>query len=332
MSVLQTRNLSIGYQNKAVAHNLNLDLRAGEVVCLLGPNGAGKSTLMRTLAGLQEPLTGAVIVSGGDISQMTPAELAKHMSIVTTERPYVGMMTGYALVALGRNPHTGWIGRRSAQDEAVIQWAIEAVHADDLARSAVMELSDGQQQKLMIARALAQQPSLVLLDEPTAFLDLPHRADVMRLLRTLSRQTQQAVLVSTHDLELALRTADQFWLMAADGSIRTGAPEDLILSGAFESVFAGDGIEFDRQNGFFKLSTPQFGAVHVHGQGTGATWTRRALERAGYRVASNRTEASLDVTVLEGPPVRWRLTQETVSCEYDRIYDLLQDIQRSAIP
>ncbi|MCS6835295.1 MAG: ABC transporter ATP-binding protein [Anaerolineae bacterium] len=286
MNVLETQDLAIGYAASrrpriVVAQGLNLRLEAGRLVCLLGANGVGKSTLMRTIAAVQKPLAGRVLLAGRDTARLKPRQLASYLSVVLTERPNIGLLNGYALVALGRHPHTDWTGRLSRHDEAVIRWAVEAVGACDVAERPVMELSDGQRQKLMIARALAQEAPLILLDEPTAFLDLPRRAEIMRLLRHLASQTGRAILLSTHDLDLALRSADTLWLMAA-GQVCVGAPEDLVISRAFEDAFRSEGVVFDRTTGTFSVQAERRGTAVVHGQGIVHTWTRRALQRSGF--------------------------------------------------
>lgn len=309
MTVLQTHNLAAGYimsrrRNLVIARDLNLSLFAGEMICLLGPNGAGKSTLMRTLAGMQKPLAGRIIVSGEDIQALKPRQRAKRLSVVLTDRPGVGLLSGYALVALGRHPYTDWTGRLSRYDEAIVQWAIDAVDARELADRPVMELSDGQQQKFMIARALAQESDIILLDEPTAFLDLPRRAEMMRLLKHLAAETGRAILLSTHDLDLALRSADTLWLMS-DGQIRTGTPEDLVINGSFEEAFQSDGVSFDRSTGAFSVEPEPGEIVIVQGHGIAHTWTHRALRRAGFTVQSDDMSLSTNGT---GPPPKITLT------------------------
>lgn len=286
MDILQTHNLTIGYTaprqpDVVVAQGIDLTLKGGEMVCLLGPNGAGKSTLMRTIAGMQKPLAGRVMLRGEDIAALHPRQLAARLGVVLTDRPNLGLLNGYALVAIGRHPHTDWIGRLSRYDEAIIRWAVDAVGANDIAERPVMELSDGQRQKLMVARALAQESDLILLDEPTAYLDLPRRAEMMRLLRHLAAETGRAILLSAHDLDLALRSADTLWLMAG-GQVRIGTPEDLVISGAFEDAFRGEGVAFDRATGTFSVERERGRSVVVRGHGIPHTWTRRALRRAGF--------------------------------------------------
>lgn len=314
-TVLAARSLTIGYRHgrrvTALAHHLDLALQAGELVCLLGPNGAGKSTLMRTLAGLQPPLEGQIILDGVPLHRLRPRQVARRLSVVLTERVDVGNLSAYALVALGRHPYTGWTGTLTPVDEAVVAWALQAVGATHLAARSVLELSDGERQKVMIARALAQEPLVMLLDEPTAFLDLPRRVEIMDVLGRLTRDGQRAVLLSTHDLDLALRTADRLWLMAADGTLQVGVPEDLVLSGAFQRVFAGEGVHFDPTTGAFQLHRPVAGVVWLHGQGVPALWTARGLERVGYRVITDAhppAEAMAQVWVHEdGDDPRWRI-------------------------
>ncbi|MCA9913206.1 MAG: ABC transporter ATP-binding protein, partial [Anaerolineae bacterium] len=278
--ILVTHDLTIGYRaprkpDVIVAEKLSLMLRSGQLVCLLGPNGAGKSTLMRTIAGMQPPLAGSVSLQGEDIRRLKPRQLATRLSVVLTERPNVGLLNGYALVALGRHPYTDWMGRLSRHDEAVIRWAVEAVGAIDIAERPVMELSDGQRQKLMIARALAQESELILLDEPTAYLDLPRRAEIMQLLRHLAAETGRAILLSTHDLDLALRSADTLWLMS-EGQVRVGTPEDMVISGKFEEAFQGEGVHFDRTTGAFSVEHEKGRRIAVHGEGIPHIWTTHA--------------------------------------------------------
>lgn len=286
--MLQACDLGIGYAPRRgprleVALHIDAHLVAGELVCLLGPNGAGKSTLMRTLAGLQKPLAGAVFLKGHNLHGLSESARARRLGLVLTERVEVGNLSAYALVALGRYPHTGWAGRLSPADEAAVRWAMEAVGAGHLAGRSVGELSDGERQKVMIARALAQEPAVLLLDEPTAFLDLPWRVEVLQVLRRLAGDRDRAVLLSTHDLDLALRCADRLWLLPPNGPLQIGAPEDLVLSGAFQRTFAD--VEFDPALGSFHLAREPEGEVGLVGDGLHARWTARALERAGFCVA-----------------------------------------------
>ena len=330
MNLLEIHDLSIGYAPTrrpvvAVSQHIHATVDAGELVCLIGPNGAGKSTLMRTLAGMQPPLHGRVTLLGDDIHHLPARDLAQRLSVVLTERADVGLLSAYALVALGRHPYTDWSGRLTAHDEAVIRWALEATGAAALAERYVSELSDGERQKVMIARALAQEPALMILDEPTAFLDLPRRVEIMRLLRDLTHQTGRAVLLSSHDLDLALRMADRIWLLPAGGALQVGAPEDLVLNGAFAEAFRSEGVEFDPHTGAFKVNTTSSGRVVVVGEGVAALWTRRALERAGFATGGNGAAPLAQVEVLPGEPASWRVAGR----EYLSIYAMLEAVKLS---
>ena len=320
-TILEAQNLSIGYRaNRVVAQGLDLALHSGELACLIGPNGVGKSTLMRTLAGMQHPLAGRVALMGVDVQGMKATERARRLSVVLTEKMQVGLLTGYELVALGRHPHTGWTGQLSQHDEEVIRWALQAVSAEAIAARRIAELSDGERQKLMIARALAQEPAAMILDEPTAFLDLPHRVEIIRLLRRLAAETGRAILLSTHDLDLALRSAQKIWLMSG-GIVEIGAPEDLVLSGAFERTFQTEGVSFDAASGSFSIRQDSAGCVVVLGDGLAAMWIKRALEREGFVTQKNGDAPLATITVLDEK--NWSLNDGKT---YTSIANLLADL------
>jgi iron complex transport system ATP-binding protein len=287
-TALSAVDLSIGYRrgrdDQVVAEHLDVSLHRGELVCLIGANGVGKSTLMRTLAGMQPALGGTLCLGDRRAADLTALELAATISVVLTERIDVGLLTAREVIALGRHPYTDWLGRLQAHDQAMIDQAIQAVGAGELAHRRFDQLSDGERQKVLIARALAQETPIMLLDEPTAFLDVPRRADVLYMLRDLAHDTGRAILLSTHDLELALRTADRLWLFGAAGQLTTGAPEDVVLSGAFETAFADPYTHFNIASGSFIMIRAPRGLIRVTGDGVRAEWTRRALERAGWQV------------------------------------------------
>ena len=334
-NVLRTENLIIGYPEKTVARDLNVGLLPGEVVCLIGPNGAGKSTLLRSISGLQKPLGGEVFYRHRRLIDLEPHDLARHVSIVTTERVNLGMFTGWGLVSLGRYPYTGWRGNLRDEDRRIVEEAIESVRAAELADRNMGELSDGEKQKLMIARALAQSTDVIILDEPTAFLDLPRRVEIMGLLKRLSREQRKAVLLSTHDLDLAIRTSDRLWLLGAEGSIETGAPEDCILSGSLERIFSAENLCFDRRHGSFHIERPHGRRVSLEGGGLYGYWTRRALERAGYEVPPPSEDTRVGVR-YDGDG-RWtvRFTDKaggSGSTAVDSLYDLLETVRKYEKP
>ncbi len=240
--LLSARGLTAGYggrRGRTVLEGVSVELAAGEMVAVLGPNGAGKSTLLRTLAGMLPALGGRLELEGCELAAMSPRRRARRIGVVLPERVAPGMLTGSALVALGRYPRTGWSGRLGEEDRRAVGRALAAVGASHLADREAAELSDGERQRLMIARALAQEPKVLVLDEPTAYLDLPGRVEVMDLLAGLAR-AGSAVVVSTHDLDLALRAATRVWLLDRGGELRCGTPAGLLSAGAFQTAFASD--------------------------------------------------------------------------------------------
>lgn len=232
---------------------------------------------------MQRPLNGQVHLSGADLHDLKPRDLARRLSLVLTERVDVGALSARALVALGRYPHTDWTGRLTPADEAIVTETLAAVGATPLAARLVLELSDGEPEKVLIARALAQEPHLLLLDEPTAFLDLPRRVEVMSLLHRLARETGRAILLSTRDLDLALRSADQLWLLPPGGPLRAGIPEELVLEGAFPAPFPSEEVSFDPYTGHFKLQTPARGHVDLIGDGAAGPTADKAPDESSAR-------------------------------------------------
>ena len=293
--VLVLQNLTVGYKKRrgpetAVLTGVSLQLYPGELVCLIGPNGAGKSTLLRSTAGLQQVLKGSVLCNNEDIFRLDEKDRARRISVVLTERVDAGMITVFSLVSLGRYPYTSFSGKLGKQDVAAVYKALEDVGGSDLIHRPVNTLSDGERQKIMIARALAQDTDIIILDEPTAFLDLPRRVEILGLLKRLARDTAKAILLSTHDLHLALRNADRLWLIGEDTAIHSGAPEDLIINQQLEKAFTGKGISFDRYHGAFISTAETKGSAGIIGSGLHSVWVKRALERSGFKVEHRETK------------------------------------------
>nr|WP_319397492.1 ABC transporter ATP-binding protein [uncultured Carboxylicivirga sp.] len=291
---IQIENLSTGYRSskggKVVAFQLNAGLNNGELTCLLGANGTGKSTLIKTISGFLKSIEGRVTINGSAIEAMNEKDLAKQVAVVLTEKINVPNATVYELVAYGRSPHTGFLGRLSSDDKQIIEQAIEQCGIADKRNRLVSSLSDGERQKATIAKALAQDTPIIILDEPTAFLDLPARVEVMQLLRKLAVQTGKSILMSTHDLDLALQMADRLWLLQTEAII-SGTPEDLLLQNAFQSMFKKDKIEFDNKTGMFKVAHQYNVTVPVAGHGFEYVLLRRALMRKGIKpVKANEIE------------------------------------------
>ena len=254
---IRLADVSIGYKTRqgvhTVASGITACLRGGELTCLLGRNGAGKSTLLRTLAGFQPRLGGSITIEGRPLEEYSDRELARRLGIVLTERPDVQQMTVWDLVAMGRSPYTGFWGRLSKEDDEVVREAIRQVGITQLAERQVTTLSDGERQKVMIAKALAQQTSIIFLDEPTAFLDYPSKVETLLLLRRICREAGKTIFLSTHDLELALQVADRLWLMSptlSDGQgdeLLIGTPRELAQQDALRRfIEQAEGIVFDK--------------------------------------------------------------------------------------
>lgn len=306
---LQTRDLAVGYRTRrtrrAVLERVNLSVLPGELVCLLGPNGIGKSTLLRTLARMQPPLWGAVVLGGVSLESLSASELARRLGVVLTERVGVESLPARRIVELGRYPHSGWLGRLSDRDRKIVEWAIDTVGARHVADRDFSHLSDGERQRVMVARALAQEPLLLILDEPTAYLDVPSRVELMGLLRHLTRAGSLAVVVATHDLELALRTADVVWLVLPGGELLTGAPEDVVLSGAVAQAFEGRQIRFHPEERSFRWLAGDRAAARVHGEGLSAAMAQAVLEREGFVVAEG--PSTTDTFVVSVTANGWRV-------------------------
>ena len=245
-------SLCTGYSSKnnvtIVARDINATIHGGELTCLLGPNGAGKSTLLRTLSAFQPPISGNITIMGRNLREYSDKELSKTIGVVLTEKTDLRNMTVEDLIGLGRSPYTGFWGTLHRQDREIVAQAIEMVGITDLKDRMVQTLSDGERQKVMIAKALAQETPIIFLDEPTAFLDFPSKVEIMQLLHTLSRTTGKTIFLSTHDLELALQIADTIWLMDKEKGVITGTPEKLATDGSLKTFFTQRGIEFDIHN------------------------------------------------------------------------------------
>lgn len=287
MHTVTLHNLTTGYLTRRgprpVSCGVNASLRSGELTSLLGPNGAGKSTLLRTLSGYSRPLGGSVTLMGRPLGSYSAAELSRMVSVVLTERLMVSGMTVGELVGMGRAPYTGFWGRLSVADRRIVDTSLRAVGAEAMAGRALHTLSDGERQKVMIAKALAQETPIILLDEPTAFLDYPSKVETMRLLHTLAHREGKTIFLSTHDLEMALRTSDTIWLIDKEMGISSGTPEDLALDGTLGRYFERPGIEFDPSEGMFRISMAEGGRpVALSGEGPRRHLAERALRRAGF--------------------------------------------------
>lgn len=246
---LETKDLTIGYrqkrQEKIIASELNLQIPQGKLVALLGKNGIGKSTFLRTISKVQEPLRGHIYLHQKELSTYSHLELSKTLSLVLTERLPVSQLTVFELIALGRQPYTNWIDKLTPEDIEKVHWAMEQTEVSPLQHNYFYELSDGQLQRVLIARALAQDTEVIMLDEPTAHLDIHHTFKVFSLLKKLVATTHKTILISTHEVNLAIQLSDELILLS-ENDYFTGTPKDLIQQNAFEALFPKDLITFNK--------------------------------------------------------------------------------------
>ncbi len=255
-TILSTSNLSIGYVTKkdkiVIAQNLNLKLNKGKLIALIGVNGIGKSTLLRTITGIQKSISGSVLLNGKSIFSYNSINLAQNLSLVLTEKLPLSNLTVYELVALGRQPYTNWIGNLTEDDVDKINNAIQITEIEYLKHKKHFEISDGELQKVLIARALAQDTPLIILDEPTTHLDLFHKVSVFKLLKKIAHETQKCILFSTHDIDLAIQISDEMIVMTKDYVIQD-EPKKLIEKGVFNELFKSENIIFDKEKGKFLI-------------------------------------------------------------------------------
>ncbi|MFY8066118.1 MAG: ABC transporter ATP-binding protein [Flavobacterium sp.] len=255
--ILSTSNLSIGYQSKKekniIAENLNLTFEEGKLISLVGGNGIGKSTLLRTITGIQKPLAGTVTLKKKEIHLYDSLSLAQNLSLVLTEKLPPSNLTVFELIALGRQPYTNWLGKLSAEDLEKINQAITLTHVEHLINKRHHEISDGQLQIVLIARALAQDTPLIILDEPTTHLDLFHKVSIFKLLKKLSQETNKCILFSTHDIDLAIQLSDEMIVMS-ESLVEQDQPCNLITKGVFNTLFKDSSITFDGEKGKFIIN------------------------------------------------------------------------------
>jgi len=255
-NILSTSNLSIGYKTKrattTIAENLDLNLQEGKLIALIGANGIGKSTLLRTITGIQKPLSGTVLLNEKNIHELDALTLAQNLSVVLTEKLPPSNLTVWELIALGRQPYTNWIGTLTDNDIAKINEAIELTQIGHLITKRHYEISDGQLQIVLIARALAQDTPLIILDEPTTHLDLLHKVVLFKLLKKLTKETEKCILFSTHDIDMAIQLSDEMIIMTSESVIQD-QPCNLIMKGSFNTLFEDENIVFDSEKGKFVI-------------------------------------------------------------------------------
>ena len=241
---MKLHQLSIGYPHKVIGQNLSAQLSKASLTALVGVNGAGKSTLLRTLTGEQKPIAGEVLLSGKPIQSYSRGERARQIAVVLTQRVEASQMLAEEVVALGRLPYTNLMGSLKSADLEVVNHAIRVTGITHLRQRRIGSLSDGERQRVMLAKALAQETPFILMDEPTAFLDYPSRTETFMLLRKLAHEERKSILLSTHDLDLALKCCDQIWLLDK-GTLTIGTPQDFSQNKALDRAFSTPNFQFD---------------------------------------------------------------------------------------
>jgi len=286
---IEIKGLSTGYADKKgkkiISKELTADIYSYELTCLLGPNGAGKSTLLRTLAGFQPSLGGSIDIGGQDIKSYKSKELARLISVVLTDNSSIKNMTAFDVVAMGRAPYTGFWGKLKDSDIKMVEKCFSWVGIEELKERNMQTLSDGERQKVMIAKAIAQETPIIFMDEPTAFLDYPSKIQMMMLLHRLAKTLKKTIFISTHDLEHALQVADHIWMLDKERGLTTGSPEDLSALGMIEEYFNRDGITYDRNICTFNIEHETSREVVVKGDKTSLDYKLccKALVRNGIK-------------------------------------------------
>lgn len=285
-SIINAYNLNVGYNKKAVISNIDLTALKGQVVCLLGPNGAGKSTILKTLSGLLSPVSGIVELDGKNIFKINKNDLSRKLSLVLTEQPSPAMTTVYDLVSMGRMPYTNFMGRLTDKDHQIINEALKTTDTEKLRERYFSELSDGEKQKVLISRAIVQQPEIIILDEPTSHLDIRYKIEVIRLLQKLSNEKNITCILSLHDIDLAIKGCQTVMLVNDGKILGIGTPEEIITNGVIQKLYSiTDGVYNELMGSVEFKAAKQNDIFVVSGNGTGIN-IYRSLARNGYGVTS----------------------------------------------
>jgi iron complex transport system ATP-binding protein len=322
--ILSLCSLSIGYadgRNKNILlPPLNASARRGEMIALIGKNGIGKSTLLRTIAGLQPSLNGDITYNGKSIREYSRTDLARTIGYISTEIVKVSNMRVYDLVALGRFPYTNWFGKIDKINHDIITDSIEKTGMSSLSWRFISELSDGERQKAMIARILAQDTGILVMDEPTAFLDMGSKFEILHLMHLLSQKNGKTIIFSTHDLNVAMSQADKIWLII-DNQLLEGAPEDLMLQGAFDHIFDSSAVRYNSEDGTYSFIAENRGRINVAGEGIMLYYTKKALNRAGFSVSEGEEQPFL--LVPSGNCRNWQLIDGNSVNEFGSLYEFV---------
>jgi iron complex transport system ATP-binding protein len=330
--ILSIRKLRIGYHSgkseKCLLPPLTMNAYEGELIAIIGKNGIGKSTLLRTITGLQPSLGGDIVYSGYSIKKYSRIELARKIGYISTEQVKVSNMSVYDLVSLGRFPYTNWFGKIDSENHKHIMDALHLCSMTAFSSRLVSELSDGERQRAMIARLLAQDTGVMVMDEPTAFLDIGSKYEILHLLSRLAHEKSKTIIYSTHDLHLATGLSDSIWFILGNRLI-SGAPEDLMIEGVFEDLFHNSPVRFNADDGTFSFKDKVRGNVCLKGDGRCRYWTEMALNRAGFSVAKDTEDSGLKITAVSD--TEFILTTPGSEYHFYSIYEMMRFINQKDI-
>ena len=321
MTLFETKGLAIGYsEDKILQKDINISLQQGQIITLMGQNGVGKTTFLKTISKLIPKLNGNVFYKGISLDEINSQDLSTRLSLVLTERPAAGNLTVAELIATGRHPYSNWLGMLTTRDREMIEWAMTETRINYLTDKKLVQLSDGQLQKVMIARALAQETDMIFLDEPTAHLDLHNKIEIMLLLQRIARQGK-GILISTHDLQISLQLSDKMWLFNFNEPVTEGIPEDLVLSGAIQKTLFLEEYDYDFITGRFKGEADQHNLkVMLEGDTDSVYWASHALARHGIVIDDS---AKTKIKSLNGS---WVVSTNSTSLTFDSLQDLIQSL------
>lgn len=333
-NIIELRNLVIGYQKggheaKPIMTFPEINVEKGDFIAIAGVNGIGKSTLIKTLIQLIPKISGDIIFNSKPASSYSRTKLASLISYVSTEVIHAQQLTVRDLVTFGRYPYTNWFGKIEAEDRTIVEEAIDLLELRHLASKFIDEISDGERQRAMIARALAQETEIVILDEPTAFLDLPHKHEIINLLGRLTREQGKTILFTTHDLSIAIKEADKLWLLSNEG-FNQGSPEDLILNGILAKIFNTHKVSFDNRRGDFTIKKTFKPYFNINGKMTASLWTRHALEKEGF-TALEKEDLNYPAIFVDQTETgyQWTLNYKSLCIQFNNILDLRRYIRNN---
>lgn len=286
MKVMNTDKLAVGYGSRIIMDHINLQALKGQIVGLLGPNGSGKTTLLKTLSGLLAPVKGIIYLHGKDLTCYNSTELSKNLAVLLTERVSAPLTTVFEIVAMGRYPYTDYADRLTPKDTAKVWESLELVNGKGLAEKYFSELSDGEKQKVLLARALTQEPELLILDEPTSFLDLRHRYEIIEVFNRLAHEKKTTIILSLHDIELAARCCDSVFLLKDNQILGYGPPEQLLTEESIRKLYDFQGVNYNALLGVTELQNPQIPTVFVVGGNGSGVKVFRLLSRYHYGICS----------------------------------------------